>query len=181
MIRILRERGPFLRQQAVGRGPRFFSTTSLLFALRGVRLTLGRILLHGRNFRLHRPAMITRIDQPLLVQSRAETPRELKIRPPVAVTDGRNILRASRVSQKKTLVPELWRTHSCVPCRDPSRHPLRATRHRNESRCGTHECMRHVVLTISLRQATSRSVALVVIDLARGSETNFDHPEEAPL
>src|SRR5258708_887277 len=40
-----------------------------------------------------------------------------------------------------------WRTHSCVPCRDSSRH-LQLSKHhrdkrRDESRRGTHECVRH--------------------------------------
>ena len=38
-----------------------------------------------------------------------------------------------------------WRTHSCVPCHDSSRHARLPARHghRDESRCCTHECVRH--------------------------------------
>ncbi|MBZ5674491.1 MAG: c-type cytochrome [Acidobacteriia bacterium] len=60
----------------------------------------------------------------------------------------------------------MWRTHSCVPCRDSSRHPFAAKGklRRHECRRGTLGCVRHavasiVVLAVGLLSAqTTRSV-----------------------
>jgi hypothetical protein len=50
------------------------------------------------------------------------------------------------VSGRLEVLSKMWRAHSCVPCRDSSRHLVCGliSKRRDESRRGTHECARHI-------------------------------------